>query len=166
MTGSLDTRCTQPHGRWWTVSNKPEQQVVVKLDFDSFTVSTVSCYKLDRTFLIFKNIAPLRRTNSTSHVILYYRSLLLHPTNSAWSLQRSTAGKLPTLNGMAASVSSLGPPSMGPGNSAPTVGFAVSATARPGVYSNREPLSGNTLCHKVHTIGGCGNKSRACLRWG
>lgn len=51
---------------------------------------------------------------------------------------------------MAATVSSLGPPSVGPGNSAKTVGFAVSATARPGVYSNREPLSGNTLCHKVN----------------
>lgn len=50
---------------------------------------------------------------------------------------------------MAATVSSLGPPSVGPGSAAKTVGFAVSATTRPGMYSNREPLSGNTLCHKV-----------------
>eukprot|EP00903_Cladosiphon_okamuranus_P006391 g6256.t1 len=41
---------------------------------------------------------------------------------------------------MAASVSSLGPPTVGPGNSAPTV------YRRQPV--NKEPLSGNTLCHK------------------
>lgn len=47
----------------------------------------------------------------------------------------------PVFDGMAASVSSLGPPTIGPGNSAPTV------YRRQPV--NREPLSGNTLCHKV-----------------
>lgn len=42
---------------------------------------------------------------------------------------------------MAASVSSVGPPIVGPGNSAPTI------YRRQPV--NKEPLSGNTLCHKV-----------------
>lgn len=50
---------------------------------------------------------------------------------------------------MAASVSSLGPPNIGPGNNANTTGFCVMASTKPGVYSNREPIAGNTLCHKV-----------------
>lgn len=53
---------------------------------------------------------------------------------------------------MAASVTSLGPPTGGPGNSAQCVGFAVSATTRRGVCINKEPLSGNTLCHKVGAL--------------
>lgn len=50
---------------------------------------------------------------------------------------------------MAASLSSLGPPHAGPGSTAPNIGFTVAATHNRRGVINKEPLSGNTLCHKV-----------------
>ncbi|CAM9852670.1 unnamed protein product, partial [Ectocarpus fasciculatus] len=49
---------------------------------------------------------------------------------------------------MAASLSSLGPPNAGPGSTAPNIGFTVAATHNRRGVINKEPLSGNTLCHK------------------
>ncbi|CAB1107305.1 unnamed protein product [Ectocarpus sp. CCAP 1310/34] len=49
---------------------------------------------------------------------------------------------------MAASLSSLGPPHAGPGSTAPNIGFTVAATHNRRGVINKEPLSGNTLCHK------------------
>ncbi|CAN0049584.1 unnamed protein product, partial [Ectocarpus sp. 4 AP-2014] len=49
---------------------------------------------------------------------------------------------------MAASLSSLGPPHASPGSTAPNIGFTVVATHNRRGVINKEPLSGNTLCHK------------------